>query len=197
MPSTTIIFLHGFFASGSCIPALALKEAMEGKARVVTPDLPRHPHEALSFIRELCLNEKPRLLVGNSCGAFLAQIIAPQMGVKALLGNPHFAMSLFLRERLGPKRYKSPRADGKQDFVIDKPLVDEYAELEKTQFDHCSPLYADKVWGLFGDHDPIAHYEPLFLKHYTKSFHFPGAHTPTAEEVKAWYAPLAQQLMRY
>lgn len=27
----TIIFLHGFFASGSCVPATALKEAFEGK----------------------------------------------------------------------------------------------------------------------------------------------------------------------
>ena len=38
-----ILFLHGFYASGQCVPAVALKEALEGKAEVLTPDLPMHP----------------------------------------------------------------------------------------------------------------------------------------------------------
>lgn len=46
-----ILFLHGFFASGQCVPAMALKEAFEEKAKVLTPDLPLHPKEAISFIR--------------------------------------------------------------------------------------------------------------------------------------------------
>ena len=36
-----IVFLHGFFASGSCAMAVALREAFDGKAVVLTPDLPR------------------------------------------------------------------------------------------------------------------------------------------------------------
>jgi hypothetical protein len=32
-----VIFLHGFFASGSCLPALTLKETLPGKAEVLTP----------------------------------------------------------------------------------------------------------------------------------------------------------------
>lgn len=43
----TILFLHGFFASGSCVPAQALREAFEPmdqpelscKVRLLTPDL--------------------------------------------------------------------------------------------------------------------------------------------------------------
>ena len=38
----TIIFLHGFFASGSCVPATALKEAFEGKYNVLTSET-SHP----------------------------------------------------------------------------------------------------------------------------------------------------------
>ena len=30
-PKVKILFLHGFFASGQCQPALALREAFEGK----------------------------------------------------------------------------------------------------------------------------------------------------------------------
>jgi len=47
---------------------------------------------------------------------------------------------------------------------------------------------------LFGEHDTLAHFEPLFLEHYTYSYHFPGAHTPTAQEVKTWYVPLIEKL---
>lgn len=54
-----ILFLHGFFASGACIPALALKEYFKGKVTVLTPDLPLHPLEALDFIQKICDRERP------------------------------------------------------------------------------------------------------------------------------------------
>ena len=115
-----ILFLHGFFATGSCPMARALKEAFEGTAVVLTPDLPLHPKEA---------------------------------------------------------------------------LIEEFAELEAVQFDHCNPYYKDRVWGLFGEQDTLAHFSPLFLEHYNQAFHFPGGHTPTEQEVKTWYAPLAQKMI--
>ena len=115
-----ILFLHGFFATGSCPMARALKEAFEGTAVVLTPDLPLHPKEA---------------------------------------------------------------------------LIEEFAELEAVQFDHCNPYYKDRVWGLFGEQDTLAHFSPLFLEHYNQAFHFPGGHTPTEQEVKTWYAPLAQKML--
>ena len=46
-----ILFLHGFFATGSCPMAKALKEAFEEAAVVLTPDLPLHPKKALNEIR--------------------------------------------------------------------------------------------------------------------------------------------------
>ena len=190
-----ILFLHGFFASGQCVPAVALREAFEGRAEVLTPDLPIHPNMALELIRNICDREHPDLLVGNSCGSFYAQMLAPIVGIPALLGNPHFQMTAFLGERIGTHEYKSPRKDGNQHFVIDEPLIQEFAELEVTQFHYCNPLFKDKVWGLFGEQDTLAHFEPLFLEHYNLSFHFPGAHTPTAEEVRTWYVPLIEKML--
>lgn len=190
-----ILFLHGFYASGQCVPATALREAFEGKAEVLTPDLPMHPHEAIEFISDLIDSEKPDLLIGNSCGAFYAQMMAPIKFIPALLGNPHFQMSEFLKQRIGQHEYKSPRKDGKQSFVIDEELVKEFAALEATQFDNCNPQFSDQVRGLFGEQDTLAHFEPLFLKYYTHSFHFPGGHTPTAQEVRIWYVPLAEKLL--
>ena len=191
-----ILFLHGFFASGQCIPALALREEFDGLAEVMTPDLPRHPKAAIEVIRELIDREKPDLLLGNSCGSFYAQMIAPTEGIPALLGNPHFQMTEFLKKRIDKHEYKSPRKDGIQKFVIDEALIEEFAELEAIQFNSCNPVYKDCIWGLFGEGDTLAHFEPLFLEHYNRSFHFPGNHTPTANEVRDWYVPLAKQMLK-
>ena len=190
-----ILFLHGFYASGQCVPAMALREAFEGRAEVLTPDLPMHPKAAVGFIRELIGKEKPDVLVGNSCGSFLAQMIAPTVGLPALLGNPHFKMTEFLKPRIGAHQYKSPRKDGKQDFIIDNQLIDEFAEMEVHQFDNYNPEYKERIWGIFGEQDTLAHFEPLFLQYYSHSFHFPGGHTPKAEEVHQFYVPLILRLL--
>jgi len=191
-----ILFFHGFYASGQCVPAVALREAFEGEADVITPDLPMHPKEAVKFIRGLIDSEKPGLLIGNSCGSFYAQIVAPVVGVPALLGNPHFQMTEFLKQRIGEHQYKSARKDGNQNFVIDETLIEEFAEMEAIQFNNCNTDFKDRIWGLFGEKDTLAHFEPIFLKYYTKSFHFPGGHTPTADEVRDWYVPLAKNLLK-
>ena len=189
------LFLHGFYASGQCVPAMALREAFAGRAEVITPDLPMHPKVAVRFIRELIDREQPDLLIGNSCGAFYAQMVAPVVGIPALLGNPHFRMTEFLKQRIGEHQYKSLRKDGNQNFVIDEALIEEFAAMEAIQFDSCRPEFKDRIWGLFGEQDTLAHFEPLFLQHYNRSFHFPGAHTPTAEEVRSWYVPLAEKML--
>ncbi len=130
-----ILFLHGFFTSGSCIPAQAFRQAFMGKAEVFTPDLPLHPKEALEFIEDICQQEKPYVLVGNSNGASLAQIVASRLGLPALLGNPYLEMTCFLIERIGEHEYKSPRADGRQHFIIDQSLIEEFADVQAHQWD--------------------------------------------------------------
>lgn len=189
-----VIFLHGFFASGACAPAVALREALSPYGiEVLSPDLPLSPVRALTLLEWLCAVELPDLLVGNSCGSFLAHLAACRSGVPALLGNPHLEMSAFLDARRGPQQYKAPREDGKQDFCVTSQLIDEFAALEATQWDYCAA--ARKVWGLFGEADNIAHYEPLFRQHYSTVHHFPGGHTPTADEVRQYYAPLVRQML--
>lgn len=191
----TILFLHGFFASGDCVIANTLKTKFTEQARVICPDLPLHPKEALELVHKICDKEKPDLLVGNSCGSFYAQILAPVVGIPALLGNPHFKMTEFLKERIGSQWYKSPRADGKQTFIIDDELIKEFDDIESIQFNFTSPYYTDKVWGIFGEQDRLADFKPTFMKYYNNVFHFPGAHTPTEDEVKKWHAPLVQKML--
>jgi len=190
----TILFLHGFFASGSCDMARQLRKSFEGRYRVLTPDLPLHPEEALDKVFSICGNEYVDLIVGNSCGSFYGQMAATAIGKPALLGNPYFKMTDFLTPRIGPQTYKARRRDGHQNFVIDQQLIDEFDRMQKSQFD-LSFQERDGVWGLFGEHDTLAHFEPLFLEHFTHSFHFPGGHTPTAEEVRLYYVPLIERML--
>jgi hypothetical protein len=75
-------------------------------------------------------------------------------------------------------------------------LIEKFAEMEAIQFASCHPDFKDRIWGLFGKQDTLAHFEPTFLEHYNKTFHFPSGHTPTAEEVRAWYVPLAEKLLK-
>ncbi|UKI45389.1 MAG: hypothetical protein L6V92_07115 [Phocaeicola vulgatus] len=157
-----ILFLHGFFATGSCPMAKALKEAFDGQAIVLTPDLPLHPKEALKQIGSIIEREKPDLLLGNSCGAFYAQMLSPVVGIPALLGNPYFKMSEFLRNRIGEHEYKAPRMDGNQKIVIDEALIKEFAELEAKQFNHCNPINKGRVWGLSENKTPWLTSLPYF-----------------------------------
>ena len=113
-----ILFLHGFFASGQCIPALALRDVMADKVQVLTPDLPQHPTEALELIRSICEKEHPDLLVGNSCGSFYAQMLAPIVGAPALLGNPHFRMTEFQNDCLCLNIYESTPKSAYKDFAF-------------------------------------------------------------------------------
>lgn len=187
-----LLFLHGFFASGKCIPAQTLRNSLGANFDILTPDLSIHPQEAMQQIHHICADKQPQLLVGNSCGAFYAQMVAAETGIPALLGNPHFQMTEFLKERIGNHQFKSERADGIQSFCIDEKLITEFEEIQSKQWNIKADK--DKVWGLFGEKDQIAHFEPEFLRHYKHSYHFPGGHTPTEEEVKNWYIPLIEKM---
>ena len=104
-------------------------------------------------------------------------------------------MTEFLKPRIGAHQYKSPRQDGKQDFIIDEQLIAEFAELEEHQFDCYNPYYKGWIMGIFGEQDTLAHFEPLFSKYYDWIFHFSGGHTPTAEEVHKYHALVIEKFI--
>lgn len=189
------IFLHGFYASGSCSMATTIKEVLKEDVEIMTPDLPLRPTEALAFVREMCFYEHPDCLIGNSNGAFLAQMIATELKIPALLGNPHMKMSEFVGSRLGENRYKSARIDGKQEFVIDTTLVEEFAYLERHQWDNWNSGMRNLCVGLFGEKDTLACFESDIRDHYDEIYYFPGNHTPTVEEVREWYVPRVTQIL--
>ena len=80
--------------------------------------------------------------------------------------------------------------DGKQEFVIEPSLADEFAKLEAHQWDKWKPSMRDLCVGLFGEKDTLAHFEPEIREYYDGVFQFSSDHPPpTDEEVREWYVP--------
>ena len=67
-----IIYFHGFASSGATGTAETLRRLLP-EVEVISPDIPIDPTEALPYLRNLCEQEKPDLIIGTSMGAMYAQ----------------------------------------------------------------------------------------------------------------------------
>lgn len=184
-----ILFLHGFTSSGECEIAQTLRAELAGVAEVIAPDLPLHPFEAMDMLQDLCSREQFDLIVGSSCGAFYGQQLVRFTGLPAILVSPFFKMTEFLRPRIGWHEYKSPRADGNQRFEITSRLVYEFADMQEHQFDCYDEFNRNRVIGMFGSHDTLAHFRDIFLKYYDTALNFNGPHTMTVDNVRRELVP--------
>ena len=67
----TIVYFHGFASSSqSNTIAYFTKEMQE--CRIIAPDIPVDPEEALPFLKNFCAANKPDLIIGTSMGGMYA-----------------------------------------------------------------------------------------------------------------------------
>ena len=85
-----LIYLHGFGSSAASGMVKTLREMLPD-FEVVAPDIPVDPAEALPFLRGLCMNEVPDVVVGPSMGAMYAQ---QMRGYNRICVNPAFEVPL-------------------------------------------------------------------------------------------------------
>lgn len=190
-----ILFLHGFTSSGACEIAETLRKELDGIAEVVAPDIPLHPYVAMDMLQDLCEEQQFDLIVGSSCGSFYGQQLVRFTGLPAILVSPFLKMTEFLTSRIGIHEYKSPRKDGRQQFEITPELVAEFAEMEEHQFDCYDAFNRDRVWGMFGSKDTLAHFLNLFTEYYPTAIDFDGPHTMTAENVRQNLVPVVKRML--
>ena len=67
-----MLYVHGFASSGSSGTVMTLRSHFRDW-RVVAPDLPVDPFEALELLRETVRKEQPRVVVGTSMGGMYTQ----------------------------------------------------------------------------------------------------------------------------
>ena len=174
MVGKKIIYVHGFMSAGSTHTAQILRDYMP-QATVIAPDLPIHPEEAMELLRNLVKTENPDLIIGTSMGGMYTEML---YGVDRICVNPAFQMGSTITESnmMGKQVYQNERQDGEKEVIVTKALVKEYKEMTEQCFAQVTEEEQLKVFGLFGDEDPIVHTFNLFSEHYTQAIHFHGEH---------------------
>ena len=190
-----LMYVHGFASSGSSGTVMALRRYLTGW-RVIAPDLPIDPFEAMELLRATIEEEQPDIVVGTSMGGMFTQQL---WGMPRIVVNPSFEMSRsLLLGKMGKNKYTSKRKDGATEFRVDKKVVEQFKLLEKTQFDGITEDEKQLVWGLFGDKDPVVHFQPLMAKMYgeDRCRWFAGEHRLNDEIVKKVLIPLIDELLQ-
>lgn len=175
MKGKKILYVHGFSSSGQSGTVVKIREMLPG-ATVVAPDLPLHPAEAMDLLHHTCETENPDLIIGTSMGGMYAEML---YGYDRILVNPAFQMgdTMLKHGMLGKNTFLNPRQDGVQEFIVTKSLVEEYKEITAKCFAGVTEEESrDRVFGLFGDEDPVVHTRDLFLQHYRNTISFHGEH---------------------
>lgn len=175
MKGKKILYVHGFSSSGQSGTVVKIREMLPG-ATVVAPDLPLHPAEAMDLLHHTCETENPDLIIGTSMGGMYAEML---YGYDRILVNPAFQMgdTMLKHGMLGKNTFLNPRQDGVQEFIVTKSLVEEYKDITAKCFAGVTEEESrDRVYGLFGDEDPVVHTRDLFSQHYRNAISFHGEH---------------------
>ena len=198
-----ILFAHGFASSGASGTVMTLRQMLYHSAasdtgdevRVVAPDLPVVPLEAMEMLRQLAADEQPDLILGTSMGAFYAEQLR---GFRRILVNPSFQMARLLTfGGMGRREFRNKRADGAHDFKVDKEMIAQFRTLEKESFKGIDAEEKGRVWGLFGDKDKKVNHQKDFIKHYGREHFivFDGEHFLNDKVLSRSVLPVVRQVL--
>jgi len=192
MQGKKILYVHGFGSSARTQTVERLREAMP-EADVVAFDIPLRAPEAIVFLKETAQREQPDLIIGTSMGGMYAEQLK---GFWRILVNPAFQIADTMAEHgmVGLQKWNNPRADGQKEFIVTKQMVREYREVAELCFADITDDERQKVWGLFGDEDPLVHTFDLFLGHYPQAVHFHGEHRLTEKVIHHYLLPLIRSI---
>ena len=191
-----ILYIHGFSSAGSTGTATLMRNMLYDKdVRVVSPDVPVSPLEALQFLKDYAAQEQPDLIIGTSMGGMYAEQLR---GYKRILVNPSFHMARLLTFRgLGNYDFQNKRADGATRFKVDKQMIAEFKEVEKLSFKGLTPEDKKNVYGLFGRNDPTVHTQDDYTKVYGKEHFvvFEGEHRLNDKVLKHDVLPIIEEIL--
>ena len=174
MAGKTVLYVHGFASSGQSGTVTRLRTVMP-QARVVAPDLPIHPQEAIALLHHICETEQPDLIIGTSMGGMYTEQLR---GFDRICVNPALEMGETMRTHgmTGTQQFQNPRQDGIQEFYVDKALIKAYRDVSERRFQGLTPDDERRVYGLFGDKDDVVDTFGMFSSHYAQATHFHGEH---------------------
>lgn len=172
MAGKKIMYVHGFLSSAQSGTVKMLQDLMP-QATLVAQDIPVHPEEAMEMLRAMQEAERPDLIIGTSMGGMYAEMLR---GTDRILVNPAFEMGGTMQSMTGKQEFQNPRQDGVQELMVTKGLIKEYRDITTLCFQDITPQEQQRVYGLFGDKDPVVHTFDLFHEHYPQAIRFHGEH---------------------
>lgn len=172
MSGKKIMYVHGFLSSAASGTVKMLQELMP-QATIVADDIPVHPEEAMTFLRAMAERECPDLIIGTSMGGMMTEMLT---GYDRVLVNPAFEMGDTMSNMTGRQEFQNPRKDGVQELMVNKGLIKEYKDITRQCFAQVTLEEQQRVYGLFGDNDPVVHTFDLFHAHYPNAIRFHGEH---------------------
>jgi len=195
----TVMYVHGLSSSGNSHTAKCLREELK-ECRVLSPDVPVHPAEALKLLRQLCEQEHVDVVVGTSMGGMYAH---QMYGYPRIIVNPGFHLSELLQKELGSAAtvklpFFSQRQDGATEFEVNVELIREFEEMEAHQFEGIAndPTPEDHIHALFADNDYVVNCREEFQERcrgIISSFH--GVHRLDENNTRQHVVPLIRQLL--
>lgn len=189
-----IVYFHGFGSSHASGTVEILRRELPND-EVVAPDIPVDPVEALPYLKELCEQEQPDLIIGASMGGMYAQ---QMRSFRRILVNPAFTMSTMSKTfRTGEYHFFSGRYDGAKTFKITKDIIQHHNQMERQQFKNISSEEKETCWCLVGLRDTsVTNAESLFKKNYLADhvIRFDGEHQLNDKVIKKVLIPLVEQL---
>lgn len=186
-----LIYFHGFGSSSQSGTIRTLRELMPD-FQIIAPDIPVDPAEALPFLKQLCKEEQPDVVVGTSMGGMYAQQMS---GFRRICVNPALEMSSKSKVlKVGTFEYFKPRLDGETHFTITPEIIEHFAQMEMHQFDDVTNEQKEMVYGLFGSDDNQTDSSELFVRHYRNALPFEGGHRLSYSTICAYLIPLIREI---
>ncbi|MCH5345603.1 MAG: hypothetical protein J1E63_00755 [Muribaculaceae bacterium] len=167
-----VLYVHGFASSGNSGTAATIQKYLPN-CRVIAPDLPIDPNEALMLLRKIIAEQKVDVVVGTSMGGMFAQKLR---GIPKVLVNPSFHVSESMKNKIGVVPFFKKRQDGASEFEVTPQLCDAYKAIETPQFDNIDEHEKSITYGLFGTEDDVINCEEEYSRYYPKKMIFFGGH---------------------
>jgi predicted esterase YcpF (UPF0227 family) len=162
---------------------------------IIAPDIPVDPVEALPYLKQLCQDEQPDIVVGTSMGGMYAQ---QMRGFVRICINPALNMSTMSGVlKTGEHKFFNGRKDNQKTFRITRDIIQHHNQMERQQFKDITPEQKETCWCLIGLHDTsVTNAESLFKKNYLADhvIRFDGEHQLNDKVIKKVLIPLIEKL---
>ncbi|MEA3394914.1 MAG: YqiA/YcfP family alpha/beta fold hydrolase [Pseudomonadota bacterium] len=144
MPTTHLLYLHGFRSSPRSTKAQLVRQRIEAQYPQVTlwcPQLPPSPREAMALVTQGIAGwpRERMAVVGSSLGGFYATWVAEQTGCRAALLNPAVDPARDLAKYIGEQ---TSWHDPQERFFFRPEFVDELRALSVQAITHPERYFA-------------------------------------------------------